>query len=107
MELRLLRIFCAVAEGRSLVAAAEKIHLTPSAISHSLKTLETDLGCRVFERVGKRMVLNQAGEQLPPKTKTPIAAPEAAADGARGLAKGGQTRWRSGAPAAACQYILP
>src|ERR1041385_2557052 len=107
MELRLLRIFCAVAEGRSLVVAAAKIHLTPSAISHSLKTLETDLGCRVFERVGKRMVLNQAGEQLLAQIQNPIAALEAAADGVRGLAKWGQTRLRIGAPAAACQYILP
>jgi DNA-binding transcriptional LysR family regulator len=86
MDTRLLRVFTAVAESGSLVVAARKVHLTPSAISHSLKSLETDLGCRLFERVGKRMVLNQAGKRL---------------------GKWGQTRLRIAAPASACQHILP
>jgi len=43
MEMRLLKVFCSVAECGSLVAAAGKLHLTPSAISHGLKALETEL----------------------------------------------------------------
>src|ERR1051326_4411607 len=107
MELRLLRIFCAVAEGRSLASAAEKIHLTPSAISHSLKSLETDLSCRLFERVGKRMVLNQAGEQLLSQIQGPLIALDSAAEGIRRLGKWGQSRLRIGASAAVCQHVLP
>jgi len=100
-------MFCAVAETGSLVTAGRKLHLTASALSHSLKALETDLGCRLFERVGKRMVLNQAGEQLLTQVRGPLAALEAAADGIKRLAKWGQTRLRLGAPASACQLILP
>jgi len=107
MDTRLLKMFCAVAETGSLVTAGRKLHLTASALSHSLKALETDLGCRLFERVGKRMVLNQAGEQLLSQVRGPLASLEAAAEGIKRLAKWGQTRLRLGASASACQLILP
>lgn len=107
MDTRLLKVFRAVAESGSLVLAAEKVHLTPSAISHSLKGLETDLGCRLFERVGKRMVLNQAGEQLLDHIRAPLAALDAAEDEIRRLAKWGQSWLRLAASSAACQHILP
>lgn len=107
MDTRLLRVFCAVAESGSLVVAAHKVHLTPSAISHSLKSLETDLGCRLFERVGKRMVLNQAGEQLLAQIQGPLSALDSAAEAIKRLGKWGQARLRVGASAAACQHILP
>jgi LysR family transcriptional regulator, low CO2-responsive transcriptional regulator len=107
METRLLRIFCAVAESRSLVAAADKVHLTPSAVSHSLKALETELGCRLFERVGKRMALNHAGEQLLAQIQEPLAALDTAAEGIKNLGKWGQSRLRVGASSSACEHILP
>ncbi|HLP75583.1 MAG TPA: LysR family transcriptional regulator [Candidatus Paceibacterota bacterium] len=107
MELRLLKVFSAIAEGGSLVAAANKLQLTPSAISHSLKALETDLGCRLFERVGKRMVLNQAGDQLLLAIREPLNALESAAEGIKRLGQWGQSRLRIGASAAACQHVLP
>ena len=107
MDTRLLRVFSAVAESGSLVVAAGKVHLTPSAISHSLKSLETDLGCRLFERVGKRMVLNQAGEQLLSQIVGPLSALDSAAEAIKRLGKWGHTRLRVAASAAACQHILP
>lgn len=107
MDTRLLKVFSAVAESGSLVVAAGKVHLTPSAISHSLKSLETDLGCRLFERVGKRMVLNQAGEQLLSQIQGPLSALDSAAEAIRRLGKWGQTRLRVAASATACQHILP
>src|SRR5580765_7580347 len=107
MDTRLLKVFCAVAESGSLVAAADKVHLTPSAISHSLKSLETELGCRLFERVGKRMVLNQAGDQLLAGIRAPLSALESAAEGIKRLGKWGQSRLRIGTSTAACQHILP
>ena len=107
MDTRLLKIFCAVAESGSLVAAADKVHLTPSAISHTLKSLETELGCRLFERVGKKMALNHAGEQLLAQVQRPLAALDAAAEGIKRLGKWGQSRLRIGASHAACEYLLP
>lgn len=100
-------MFCAVAECGNLVAAARKVHLTPSAISHSIKSLETDLGCRLFERVGKRMALNHAGEHLLAQIQGPLAALDAAAEGIKHLGKWGQSRLRVGATHTACEHILP
>src|SRR5436190_554453 len=107
MDLRPLKIFCAVAESGSLVVASRKLHLTPSAISHGLKALETELGCRLFERVGKRMVLNQAGDQLLASIRGPISALDSAAEGIKRLGHWGQSRLRLAASAAACEHILP
>lgn len=107
METRLLKMFCTVAESSSLVKAATKLHLTPSAISHGIKGLEVELGCRLFERVGKKMLLNQAGEQLLAQVQPPLAAIEAAAESVKRLGKLGRTRLRVGAAASLCGYILP
>ncbi len=107
MDAYRLRMFCAVARRGSLAAAAREIHLTPSAISHGLKALETELGCRLLDRVGKKVHLNQAGEQLFSQIQKPLAALDAAAEGLKRLGKWGQTRLRIGASASVCQYILP
>jgi DNA-binding transcriptional LysR family regulator len=107
METRLLKMFCAVAENGGLGAASNQLHLTPSAISHGLKSLERQLGCRVFERAGKRLVLNQAGEHLLAKIKPALAELDAAAESLKRLGKWGQTRLRLGAAASLCQHLLP
>jgi len=107
MDTRLLKTFCAVAESGSLVAAAQKVRLTPSAVSHSLKTLETELGCRLFERVGKKMALNHAGEQLLAQVQPPLAALDSAAEAIKRLGKWGQSRVRLGASPSACEHLLP
>lgn len=107
METRLLKAFCAVADSGHLTAAARKVHLTSSAISHSIRSLETELGCRLFERVGKRLALNQAGEQLLAQVRGPLEALDSAAEGIRHLGKWGRTRLRVGASETACEHILP
>jgi len=107
IETRLLRIFGAVAESGSLVRAAAKLHLTPSALSHALKDLEAQLGCLLFDRTGKKMILNQAGEQFLNDIQSPLAALDQAALSLKKLGKWGQTRLRIGAAASICQHILP
>jgi DNA-binding transcriptional LysR family regulator len=107
METRLLKVFCAVAQGGSLAAAAGQLHLTPSALSHSLKGLESQLGCRLFDRVGKGLVLNQAGEHLLSQIEAPLAALDAAQASLQQLNTWGQTRLRVGAAVSTCQYLLP
>ena len=73
MEIYQLKMLLAVAEKGSLVSAARDLRLTPSAISHGLKALETQMGCRLLDRVGKKVYLNQAGEQLLSQVKEPLA----------------------------------
>lgn len=64
MELRLLRTFRVVAEERSFTRAADKLFLAQSSVSAQVKTLEENLGVRLFDRIGRGIVLTDAGEKL-------------------------------------------
>jgi LysR family transcriptional regulator, low CO2-responsive transcriptional regulator len=107
MDIRLLKIFSAVAKHGALPSASRELHLTASALSHGLKALESELGVRLFDRVGRRLVLNQAGEQLLAQIQQPLAALEKAAVSVKALGQWGQGRLRVGAPATLCQHVLP
>jgi len=48
----------------SLTAAADALHLTQSAISHTVKKLEQNLGIEIWRREGRSLKLTQAGEYL-------------------------------------------
>jgi DNA-binding transcriptional LysR family regulator len=67
LTLRQLEIFCAVAQSGSTVAAAEVVGLSQSATSAALQQLEAALNTQVFERVGRNLVLNDAGRALLPQ----------------------------------------
>lgn len=107
MEIRLLKMFCAIADDGSIAAAAARLHLTPSALSHGIKGLETELGTRLFERAGRKLLLNQAGEQLLDQIRPLLDRLENAKESLKKLGKWGQTRLRVGAADSACQHILP
>ncbi|CAN0642339.1 LysR family transcriptional regulator, cyn operon transcriptional activator [Burkholderia cepacia] len=62
LELRHLRYFVALAEQLSFTNAAEKVHVTQSTLSHQIKQLEDELDCRLFDRIGKRIVMTETGE---------------------------------------------
>jgi LysR family glycine cleavage system transcriptional activator len=62
--LRLLRAFCAAARLSSFKDAADRLALTPSAVSHQVKELEEQLGVTLFERRTRAVVLTAAGRQL-------------------------------------------
>ena len=69
MELRHLRYFAALAEHLNFTRAAQQVHVTQSTLSHQIKQLELEIGCRLFDRVGKRVVMTEAGERLLPQFK--------------------------------------
>ena len=66
ITLRQLQIFRAIALRGSTTAAAASIPLSQSAASAALKELEFVLGVRLFDRVGKRLLLNDGGRALLP-----------------------------------------
>ncbi len=61
INLKHLRYFWAVAHEGNLTRAAARLHVTQSAVSIQIKTLEEDLGTALFERRGKQLVLTEAG----------------------------------------------
>jgi LysR family glycine cleavage system transcriptional activator len=64
LPLNTLNAFRAVAQLQNLRAAADQLHLTHSAVSQQIRGLETQLGFALFERRGRRVVLNAAGQAL-------------------------------------------
>ncbi|MDR3043482.1 MAG: LysR family transcriptional regulator [Desulfovibrio sp.] len=64
MELRDLRTFAAVARLLSFHRAAAELNAAQSTVSARIAALETELGVRLFERLGRRVALTEAGERL-------------------------------------------
>jgi LysR family transcriptional regulator for metE and metH len=64
IEVRHLRLVVAISSEGNVTRAAGKLHLSQSAVSHQLLDLERDLGTRLFDRVGKRMVPTAAGARM-------------------------------------------
>ena len=61
MEMRQLRIFCAVAEHGSFTAAAQKVHTVQSNVTMRIKELEAELEQQLFIRQKSGVVLTPAG----------------------------------------------
>ena len=81
MTLEQLRIFVAVAERQHITRAAEALNLTQSAVSSAVTTLESRHGVALFDRVGRGIVLNQAGQTFLDEARG-VLARVAAAEGA-------------------------
>jgi LysR family transcriptional regulator, low CO2-responsive transcriptional regulator len=107
LDSRQLHAFAALARRGSFTHAAKDLFLTQSAVSHAIKALEDDVGCRLFDRVGRRVLLTQAGEQFLRHTEKILREMEAARVGLEALTKWGHGRLRVGASTTACQHILP
>lgn len=64
MELRDLKTFVAVAGHLSFHRAGDALHAAQSTVSARIAAIEDDLGVRLFERLGRRVTLTEAGERL-------------------------------------------
>src|SRR5215468_8706107 len=102
-----VRVFEAVTRAGSFAQAAERLGVTPPAVSLQIRQLEQTYGVRLFERLRKRVRLTSVGEQLVPYAQRIVAL---ASDAERTLEatrsfSGGQLRIVASATAAA--YYLP
>ena len=106
-DLRQLRAFVAVVEEGSFTLAARRIFVTQSAVSHSLRTLEEQLACKLLDRTGKRVAVTAEGELLLKRCRRVIFELEQATRDLDGLRRWGQTRIRIGAPHSLCHFLIP
>ncbi len=74
MNLQELLTFVTIQEHGSISAAADALHVTQPAVSRRLQSLESDLDTILFDRVGKRLQLTEAGEVLLPRAVAILAA---------------------------------
>ncbi len=70
MDTNSLKAFVIAAESNSFSLAAERLFLTQPAISKRIANLEQQLNCRLFDRIGRKVSLTEAGEILLPKART-------------------------------------
>jgi DNA-binding transcriptional LysR family regulator len=64
VTLRQLRVFAAVARNLSFTRAARELHLTQPAVSQQVKLLEDEVGLPLFEKLGRKVQLAPAGDEL-------------------------------------------
>lgn len=64
LEIDDLRTFRAVVESGSLTKASGLLHLTPGAVSKALSRFEGQLGRTLFDRTGRRLIVNDFGQRL-------------------------------------------
>ena len=107
LDSRQLKAFVILARTGSFTHTARELFLTQSAVSHSMKALETDIGCRLLDRVGKKVMLTQAGEHLLKHAQIILREMTAVRDGIEHLGKWGRGRLRVGSTASICQILLP
>ena len=107
LDSRQLRAFVTLARTGSFTRSGKELFLSQSAVSHSMKALENDIGCRLFDRLGKKVMLTQAGETLLHHAEKILSEMEAARGSIEQLGKWGRTRLRLGASITACEHILP
>ncbi|ANM29999.1 hypothetical protein ABI59_11090 [Acidobacteria bacterium Mor1] len=89
LDLRDLELVREVAATGSLTAAAGRLNVTQSALSHRLQELEGRLGAPLFERQSRRMVLTRAGERLARTASRALGEIQVAWDETRALAGSG------------------
>lgn len=74
--LKQLQVFLAVANHENVSRAAIELSLSQSAVSTALKELEQRFDVRLFDRIGKRLQLNEQGNSLRPKAAALISRAE-------------------------------
>jgi DNA-binding transcriptional LysR family regulator len=102
-----LRAFCVVVRTGSFTQAARELHITQSGVSYSMKALENDIGCRLLDRLGKKVIPTQAGEQLLQYAIRILKEMDTARESLARLGKWGSGRLRLGASTTACQLLIP
>lgn len=73
MELRQLKYFIKTAETLNFTEAARQLFITQSTLSQQIRQLETELQVQLFDRIGKRTYLTEAGTEFLPYAKQTVA----------------------------------
>jgi len=106
MEVRQLQIFRTLAEELNFTRTAEKVHTVQSNVTAQIKALEEELGTPLFDRLGRRVTLTDAGRNFLPFASQALAAMD---QGQRAIETGAEPSGplRIGAPESVLTYRLP
>jgi DNA-binding transcriptional LysR family regulator len=107
MDVRDLQVFLSVSKHLNYTRAGEEVHLSQPSVSVRIRQLESELAVKLFEQLGKKVVLTDAGQLLVPYANRVIAAVDDAhhaIDELQGLERGSL---RIGASTTPGMYLVP
>lgn len=106
MEFRQLQMFSVLAEELNFTRTARHVHTVQSNVTRQIKLLEAELGVQLFDRLGRRVVLTEAGRKFQPFA---IQALNVIDEGKRAVETNAEPsgRLRIGAPESVLTYRLP
>src|SRR5579863_5691965 len=106
MEVRQLQIFRVLADELNFTRTEEKVHTVQSNITAQIRALEDELGVPLFDRLGRRVTLTDAGRRFLPFAEKALAAME---EGQRAIQAGAEPSGplRVGSPESILAYRLP
>lgn len=107
IDARQLRAFLELARRGSFTEAGRALHLTQSAVSHAVKSLETELGCQLVFRLGREIQLSPHGMELARHAEAMEQSMARARQHLAELDRSPRGRIRIGCTPAAAQFFLP
>jgi DNA-binding transcriptional LysR family regulator len=107
ISLRQLEAFLAVSQLSGFTRAADRLHLTQSAVSLLVRELESQLSVRLFDRTTRAVRLTDAGRELYPFAEKAIAELQAGIDNTRDLLAKKRGRVVVAAPPLIASHLLP
>ncbi|MCC5824287.1 MAG: LysR family transcriptional regulator [Phycisphaerales bacterium] len=107
MELHQLRYFVAAAEAGSMTLAAKRCRVAQPSLSQQVRRLEETLGVALFDRLGRGVVLTDAGRALLPRARRILAEVHETTENLRIEVHGGAGRLSIGAIPTMAPYLLP
>lgn len=105
-DLAALSVFLTVAEERSFTRAAKRLFVSPSAVSHSMRGLEEEIGVRLLSRTTRSVALTDAGEHLLARLRPALTEIGEAVDQVSGLKNKPAGRVRLLVPRLAASTVL-
>lgn len=101
-----VRFFAVAARLMSFKHAAAELHVTQGAVSQHIRQLEEALGCKLFVRMSRQVVLTEEGKQFAPIVQHALASIERGADALRAMSARVDLRLRTG-PSFALRWLVP
>jgi DNA-binding transcriptional LysR family regulator len=107
MEVRDLQVFLSVAKYLNYTRAGAEVHLSQPSVSVRIKQLQAELGVELFEQLGKKVALTEAGQLLVPYAHRVMTAVDDAKDAINELQGLQRGSLRIGASTTPGMYIIP
>ena len=107
VELSTLRVFLVAAEEKNFSRAAQRLHMTQSAISQNIQTLERAHNVELFVRRGRSVELSEAGQTILPMVREVLLAARLLEDGFQDVNQQVGGELLIGCSTSAGKYILP